>query len=68
MASPEACLTEKMQQRYLYTAYNPKTHSPLQPSTTMKPIQFLEKTPNYFYKKGRDLNKKNWCIKFRQNK
>ena len=58
MSSAEACLTEKMQQRYLYTAYNPKTHS--QPSTTIKPIQFLEKTPNYFYKKGRDLNIKDY--------
>ena len=55
LSSQEECLTEKMQQNYLYTAFNPEIYSPHQQSTTKKPIQNLEKTPNYFYKQGQDL-------------
>ena len=57
LSSPEDCLTEKMQRKYLYTASDFEMISPLskyKPNTTRKPIQHLEKSPNYFYQSGRE--------------
>ena len=41
-----------MQRQYFYTATDFEIVDPHKPSATKKPIQHLEKSPNYFSKSG----------------